>query len=241
MANASYQPKVYRTGGGDELVVASSGKITVESGGSIDLSSATGLISFAAGEIAAADLASSAVTAAKLDATLRHGIIPLSLFSAKFISSTGGEAFTTISAGFITTATSPSLQVVTTTDRSNYINFTSGGALGIQFPSVVIQPDFTTPGAINLKVLAARGSTLDTGGTNPCLTGGLWFNKGDTELSSNTGRITSTAPSTYSVTFSSGDLAGFPGVIAPRLTSVASTNDAVQLWGAWLDYTKLST
>ena len=35
MADASYQPKVYRKRGGDELVVASGGTITVESGGAI--------------------------------------------------------------------------------------------------------------------------------------------------------------------------------------------------------------
>jgi len=34
-----YQPKVYRKQGGDELVVASGGKITVESGGELDLES----------------------------------------------------------------------------------------------------------------------------------------------------------------------------------------------------------
>jgi len=33
MADATYSPKVYRKQGGDELVVASGGKITVETGG----------------------------------------------------------------------------------------------------------------------------------------------------------------------------------------------------------------
>jgi len=37
MADATYQSKVYRKQGGDELVVADGGKITVESGGEIDL------------------------------------------------------------------------------------------------------------------------------------------------------------------------------------------------------------
>ena len=37
MADATYQPKVYRQQGGDEIVVADGGKITVESGGEIDL------------------------------------------------------------------------------------------------------------------------------------------------------------------------------------------------------------
>lgn len=37
MADATYQSKVYRKRGGDEIVVADGGKITVESGGEIDL------------------------------------------------------------------------------------------------------------------------------------------------------------------------------------------------------------
>jgi len=37
MADTTYQPKVYRKQGGDEIVVADGGKITVESGGEIDL------------------------------------------------------------------------------------------------------------------------------------------------------------------------------------------------------------
>lgn len=38
----SYQPKVYRKQGGDELVVASGGKITVESGGAIETAKGVG-------------------------------------------------------------------------------------------------------------------------------------------------------------------------------------------------------
>ncbi len=35
MADATYEPKVYRRQGGDELVVASGGEINIESGGKI--------------------------------------------------------------------------------------------------------------------------------------------------------------------------------------------------------------
>lgn len=35
MADATYQPKVYKTGGGNELVVASGGTLTIESGGAL--------------------------------------------------------------------------------------------------------------------------------------------------------------------------------------------------------------
>lgn len=44
MPDTSYQPKVYRKRGGDELVVASGGKVTVETGGEVNLESPTGLL-----------------------------------------------------------------------------------------------------------------------------------------------------------------------------------------------------
>ncbi|MGD9879019.1 MAG: hypothetical protein AB7E70_21020 [Hyphomicrobiaceae bacterium] len=37
MADATYQPKVYRKGGGDTLVVASGGSIEIESGGTLNI------------------------------------------------------------------------------------------------------------------------------------------------------------------------------------------------------------
>lgn len=41
MVDETYQPKVYRKGGGDELVVASGGAITVESGGALTVAGVT--------------------------------------------------------------------------------------------------------------------------------------------------------------------------------------------------------
>lgn len=71
MADATYQPKVYRKSGGDEEIVASGGTLTVESGGTLDVSAGT--LTLAAGQIASAALAASAVTNAKIaDATI-HG------------------------------------------------------------------------------------------------------------------------------------------------------------------------
>lgn len=43
MADATYQPKVYRKQGGDELVIASGGSVDVESGGVINVAAVGGL------------------------------------------------------------------------------------------------------------------------------------------------------------------------------------------------------
>ncbi len=44
MSDSTYQPKMYEKQGGDELVVASGGKITVEAGGIIDASAGTTIL-----------------------------------------------------------------------------------------------------------------------------------------------------------------------------------------------------
>ena len=56
MSDSTYQGKVYDKQGGDELVVASGGKITVEAGGTIDVSAGT------------ATLGAGGVTLPKIDA-----------------------------------------------------------------------------------------------------------------------------------------------------------------------------
>jgi hypothetical protein len=52
---ADYSAKVYMKQGGDELVVASGGKITVESGGSFDAGSAVTAVEFDTDDFAVAD------------------------------------------------------------------------------------------------------------------------------------------------------------------------------------------
>ena len=56
MADTTYQPKVYRKQGGEELVVADGGKILVESGGTIEVESG-GIMSIIDGAFAVGDLA----------------------------------------------------------------------------------------------------------------------------------------------------------------------------------------
>jgi hypothetical protein len=73
MVDATYSPKVYRKQGGDELVVASGGLITVEAGGSIvGADTVTGLLATADELNRAADLSTRVVnaTAATLAVTL---------------------------------------------------------------------------------------------------------------------------------------------------------------------------
>lgn len=63
MADATYQPKTYRTNGGDKMVVASGGELDVESGGALKIAG-TAVDATAAELNAAADLSAGAAVAA---------------------------------------------------------------------------------------------------------------------------------------------------------------------------------
>lgn len=102
MADATYQPKVYRKQGGDELVVASGGKINVESGGTIEVNG-TDLID----ELAALN---------GLDATelgYLNGVTAGTAASSKALVLSAGGDIQTITSGTITTLTSTTVNATT--------------------------------------------------------------------------------------------------------------------------------
>ena len=65
MVDGTYQPKVYRKQGGNELVVASGGAITVEPGGSINIITPRGAIYFVDNSVTASGVGTSWTTAFK--------------------------------------------------------------------------------------------------------------------------------------------------------------------------------
>ena len=70
MSDSTYQAKVYEKQGGDELIVASGGKITVQAGGEIDISAGTltpGTNAIADAAVTTAKLAPGAATLSKID------------------------------------------------------------------------------------------------------------------------------------------------------------------------------
>lgn len=244
MPDQTYQPKIFRDNGGDRMTIKSSGTLLVETGGLIDLSTVTGLISFAAGEIAAADLASSAVIASKLDATLRKGFVPLSLFTARIISSTAGENFSSANGGLLSSGSSPLLTLNSTqADRSPYIQWTSAVQTGVQFASVPVPYDYTTASAITLDLLYDKGSTLNQTMNIDCQ---FWPGLGQTESGTVTAALTagSTQYTEISVTVAAataGVLSSNAGQWTVALVPGAHANDPLRLYGAKLTYTKQST
>lgn len=236
MADASYNADVYFTQGSTGIVVTSSGQI--------DCSTATGLLLLAAGEIEAADLGSSAVTSAKLDATLKKGYINLDLFGVREVGSTAGESWLNSSAagaGLLTGGTIPILEVVSTTDRTVRLNWTSANQDPIQFAPIVPPPDFTTANGITIYLTLGKNST-----NNQTMTvdAQFWARQGETESGTVTAAITnSTNPLEYSVAIPAASLfnSSAGGTWNIALVPGAHANDALHLYGGRIEYTRVST
>src|SRR5262245_33821205 len=109
MADATYQPKVYRTNGGDKQVVASGGELDVESGGALKLAgtqvTATAAELNAAADVSARTLeltASGVIPAGTQSVELNHASVVIAatyvvqpgLFIIKDTSATGTAAHT---------------------------------------------------------------------------------------------------------------------------------------------------
>jgi hypothetical protein len=88
MADATYQPAVYRKQGGDELVIASSGLLTVESGGEIEMETGSSM-TFASGSGLALASGSSLSIATALEVA-SGGSISLASGSSMTIASGAG-------------------------------------------------------------------------------------------------------------------------------------------------------
>lgn len=212
MADATYNPKVYRKQGGDELVVASGGEITVESGGNIDLS---------AGGI---QLPSS---------TLGKGFIPIGIFNCRLLSS---DAFlNTIEAGTPDGNTNPSLQRVNSaTDKAARLIWASSNSDEIQFPSFAYPPDLDDSADITIHVLAAMGGATDT----PVLTVSYWEGLGDTNAGGATAAVTGTTIAEYTRTIAAADVGAHPKTASVGITPGAHTTDALHIYNCWVEYTR---
>ena len=217
MADATYNGPIYRSQGDTGIVVGTGGSIVLD-GGTIIMSSAT-------------------------VGTFAKGFIPLNINTVREISSTAGEMWNnaTTSAGYLSTVTVPLLDVVSTTDRTMRIQWSSGNSDPIQFAAIPPPLDYTTVnGALTIHLQIQKTSTSNqTANVEAKFYGGF----GVAVSSGVTSALTSTTPTDYTITipttvpvpFSAG------GQWNLMLTPSAHANDAIYLYGASIEYAKAST
>lgn len=183
------------------------------------------------GAVGTSDISTAAVTAAKLSSTLKNGYIPLDLFTAQIISSNAIPD----SGNFLDGNTDPEIiRANGATDKAAKISWPAASVIEIQFAPFVYPPDLDDAVAVEVHLLARMASGgMDT----PVIAVGYFEGIGDTNAGGNTSALSVTLTE-KTVTIAAGDVGAAPKVATVTLTPAAHANEAVELYGAWIEYTR---
>lgn len=180
------------------------------------------------------DLASGAVTAAKLSTTLKTGFIPLPLTSFRLISSNDIPASGTPDGGVISQDTAPKLERVNdATDKQLRIAWAATGVVEVT-TQFVYPPDLDDASNVEVHILAAMAGATDT----PLVGINFWEGVGDSNAGGNTAAITGTSVAEYSVAVSAANVAAAPKPATIGIIPAAHANDALYIYGVWIEYTR---
>lgn len=191
--------------------------------------------------IAAGDIGSSQVLDRHLSGNLRTGWIPLDFSRARVVSSTSGEAFSSGNAGYLSSATAPIYDVVSTAIRAQRTVWSSALATTIQFPNVVMPPDYSTANSsASIHVLGNSNGSTDAG---PGFLFSIFASTGSSAAPIEV-TMSSAAASTVaheaSTTIPVAQMVAHPGVMSVVM-GVKSTADVLSAYSVWLEYKRNST
>lgn len=180
-----------------------------------------------------------------LSATLKTGFIPLNISDARTFGSTAGEswgnatsAIGTPGAGILSSATAPRLTALSTALRAMVIDWSSGTGVQVQFPPVILPPDFTSVSAPVINILANRAAAASSD-QGPVFNFSFYTGLGSsvapvaiafTAASSAVVNLTSSVSTTQIAV-------GYPNTLTVAVQAV-STQDNLKLHGAWITYTR---
>lgn len=177
-----------------------------------------------------------------LSPKMRTGFIPLDISLARIVSASGGESFaSSVAAGYISSASTPKLNALSTAVRVEQLQWSSGSAVQIQLPTVVLPPDFSSASAPTINLIAGRVSAASSD-TSPAWTINVYTSTSASAapVSVPVTNITSSVPTAYSAAISTVQMAvGYPNVLTV-LINPASSQDVPILYGAWLEYTRVA-
>lgn len=189
----------------------------------------------ALGTVGTSDLDTGAVTAAKLSATLKKGFIPLDITTARIIATNAIQNTTEAGVPDGNTA-GPKLERVNgATDKALRLVWAATEVNEIQFNPVPKPPDLDGASALTVHLLVDKDTNTDTSANIDVQ---VFDGIGDTECGAATAAITETTITEKSISVAAGDLGDHPGVLNIALVPSAHANDALRLYGAWIEYTR---
>lgn len=187
------------------------------------------------GTVGSTQLASSAVTAAKLSTTLKTGYIPLPLTAFRLIATNDIAAKNATDGGLISLDTDPTLKRVNgATDKKLRLGWAATSIIEIT-QDFAYPPDIDDTTTLTINVIAAMGGATDT----PTIAVGYFENVGDTNAGGATAAVTGTSVAKYSRSIAAVDVGAIPAAASVSLTPGTHGTDALFIYGAWIEYTRL--
>ena len=184
--------------------------------------------------IAASEIAASAVTIAKFNTTLKTGYIPLDISMVRLVSS--NDVAATTEGGVPDGNTAPSYQRVnSSTDKAARLIWASSSSVEVMFAPFSLPPDIDSTAVLTIQIRAAMSGATDT----PTVALAYFEGVGDSNAGGNTGAITGTTPATYGFPVVATDVGAAGAAVSVSLTPGTHTTDALHIYGAWVEYTRV--
>lgn len=218
---------------GEIVEVVSTTKVRVAIAAHLRISGAVATGDLANSAVTTAKIANNNVTAGKLTATMGKGHIPLDITTAKIIAA--NVIGNTTEGLFPDGNTDPSLQRVNSaTDKALRVIWGSSSVIEIQFAPISYPGDLDDTAAVTVHLLARMAGATDT----PVIAVGYFEGVGDTNAGGNTAAL-SNAIQELTVTIAASDIGAHPTFATVTLTPGAHTTDALWLYAAWIEYTRI--
>lgn len=163
------------------------------------------------------------------------GFIPLDITALREIATNDIQDLAA-HGGLLASDSDPSLARVNgATDKALRVVWdTSADTDEVQFPPVFMPPDLDAGSDLTIHLLAKMGGTTDT----PTIDVQVFDGIGDTEMGGATAALSDTLAE-LTVTVDAANISGHPtGFLNISLVPAAHTNDALELYAAWIEYTK---
>jgi hypothetical protein len=181
-----------------------------------------------------------------LSLTMKTGFLPVDINDGRIMgSASAADSWVNSTAtgftpgGFLSTLSTPKLTMVSTAVRQLCLDWTSGSAVGVMFPQIVLPPDFTSLSAPVLNILAGRAAAASSD-TSPAWNVNLYPNNQSSVAAVNlpVTNITSSVATLYTAAVSTVQISvGYPGTLGVTVAP-ASSQDEPKLYALWLTYTR---
>lgn len=185
------------------------------------------------GSVASGDIATGAVTAAKLSTTLKTGFIPVPLATLREVSSNtipnaAGNG------GLLASDTTPILATTNgDTDSALRLAWAAANVDPVIF-QVPLPPDLDEASAVEIHLLAAMEAANDT----PVISADSYFMVGDTKVEDDSTAVTGATPAEYTITIAAGDVPAGAQTLTVELTPGAHGTDALYVYAVWVEYVR---